>query len=223
MCYIALIDDNVKFQDMFCKMMEKEFNLEVKAFTSHKGEFEKEQSIRLIFMDINLGPFNGIDVAESLYLQNNNLNFIFITNYNNLVVNSQMPNVLDFVSKYHLKNQLIRVLKSKAVHQVLKPYYTCIGTTFYDYNRIQYLESDCHSLNIYIEDKVSNEHGKISSAAVELAAYNFIQIHRCYVVNLHKIVKIRGATILMDNGSVLPIGRKFSPSTMDCCKKLTLK
>jgi len=43
----------------------------------------------------------------------------------------------------------------------------------------------------------------------KLPAYDFIRIHKSYVVNRHKIKQVEGNQITLQSGDVLPIGKSF--------------
>ena len=50
----------------------------------------------------------------------------------------------------------------------------------------------------------------IRSLEVRLQRYNFLRIHRSYMVNLHWIRNIRGEEVTLLNGRILPLAKTRS-------------
>ena len=52
-------------------------------------------------------------------------------------------------------------------------------------------------------------YGSLSSIANELDAGIFVQVHRSYIINCNKIKSFVSKTLIMNNGEILPVGRKY--------------
>ncbi|AYN04098.1 hypothetical protein EAG11_07770 [Flavobacterium sp. 140616W15] len=48
-----------------------------------------------------------------------------------------------------------------------------------------------------------------TSIAKDVDSINFVQIHRLFIVNTHAIQSLTSRMLTMNNGEVLPIGRKY--------------
>lgn len=74
---------------------------------------------------------------------------------------------------------------------------------------IRYVESRRHYLVIRACSGTFRIRGKISEYAERLSHADFVQVHRCYVVNMRHIEVVRTNEVVFSDGERLPIGRRY--------------
>ena len=70
---------------------------------------------------------------------------------------------------------------------------------------ISYLKAAGNYVEINAGDKPHMVYGSLSELEERLADENFVRIHRSYIVNLDKILRINGREVHLNN-AVLPVG-----------------
>lgn len=77
-------------------------------------------------------------------------------------------------------------------------------------SELVYIKSDDHYINIFsLDGKKQFVRGKLSQVKLELPP-NFIQSHRSYIVNSNFIKQTSYSTIILKNGTRIPISRTYS-------------
>ena len=81
--------------------------------------------------------------------------------------------------------------------------------------QIIYIESFGHTITVHTSDKDYIGQNKFKDICKLLEAHGFIQCHKSYVVNMKYIDTIeKNLCVNMVNGTMLPIGRKYSTDTI---------
>lgn len=52
-------------------------------------------------------------------------------------------------------------------------------------------------------------YGSLSSVISQLDSFDFVQVHRFYVINRNKMFSVNPKTVMMSNWDILPVGRKY--------------
>ena len=78
---------------------------------------------------------------------------------------------------------------------------------------ILYLKSNAHFVDYYlVSGEIIHVRELINDAESKLSEHGFARVHRQYIVNVYKIQKLntsRYPEILLRNGKILPLGRKY--------------
>lgn len=153
----------------------------------------KENKFDIIFLDIDMPKVTGFDVAKAIREDFSKCYIIFISSHSELVYDSFDFQPFDFVRKTlneTLNEKLSQVVKKIVFHSkqneiiIFEDEYTRKYPI--PIRNIVYLESEKHYINYYIigEKHPFRLRGTIKGCEIELKKYDFIRIHKGYIVNL---------------------------------------
>ncbi|MEZ4883143.1 MAG: response regulator transcription factor [Chitinophagales bacterium] len=219
-----IIEDQPPAQRILKKYVGDLGYLELKGTFSDAIEamdFLKENAIDLIFLDIHLPKLSGIDFLKILPQAPH---IILTTAFSDYALESYELNVVDYllkpfsfqrfvkaVSKVPVKGQVGQGVESKLETQVpqelfIKSGYEYLKITIAD---IVFIKSDADYTEIYTPEKKYLASESLRYWLDKLGNNQFIQIHKSYIVNTSKIVKVSGNQIYCGKNTILPIGRAF--------------
>ncbi|HSC52872.1 MAG TPA: LytTR family DNA-binding domain-containing protein [Phnomibacter sp.] len=172
----------------------------------------------LIFCDIHMPSMSGIQLVKQLPL---NIMVIFTTAYSEYAVDSYELNAVDYLLKPINQKRFAKAIakaqeyfeflhtkdRSKEKYIFVRADFSLVKIPVAD---IVYIEGLADYLKIYIKDrKTIVARMPMKEMMEKLPATDFIRIHRSFIVPIHNIEAVRGATILMA-GKEFPIGRTFA-------------
>lgn len=227
MLRIAICDDDKWFVARLSELVNNEF----KKHTSDKLEIEKYVSSELmlthhkskpfevIFLDIDMPNMNGFDVAANISY--NDSYIIFVTNHPELVYDSFNFRPLNFIPKSNdsyftdklqsVVNQLFNEMKqNKSIIVENKD----IGRVALIIKEIYYIESSKHYVIYHSENYPPiTVRGNISDLEKEYAHYDFVRIHKSFLVNLKHVFNIdkNRDEIIFKHGKRLNMSKNYKP------------
>ena len=175
--------------------------------------FDQEKSFDLIFLDIELGCMNGVEAGRQIrkVLKNYNTEIVYISGkdaYDRQLFDIQP---LHFIPKPINPLTVIEDLKLAIERtQRLGGYFTYqkgYDTHKIPINEIIYFESLNRENRIVFTTGEDFFYGKLEDTALSVTKYQFVQIHRSYLINYNHIAILRYTEVVMSNGTVLPISR----------------
>lgn len=191
-------------------------NSAIKAF-----EILNTQTIDLMFLDIKMPHLTGIDFLKSLKSPPKT---IFTTAYRDFALESYDLEIVDYLLKPITFERFLKAidkftrLSSQVFPEVQKE------TIVSDYivvksgnkhhkivlNDILYIES----LKDYIQIHLVNDSKIISKYTLvdiekELISYNFLRVHRSYIINTSKITAFSTNDIDLNHNKEIPIGASY--------------
>lgn len=221
-----------------------EMHIEKFDFLNLKGKFMstnnaqnllKTQKIDLIFLDINLPGKSGIEFAKSLP---KDIGIIFTTANSEHAVEGFELEAADYLLKPISLERF-----SKAIHKYCKIqknnqqfeqltqaeteqpfiFVKCERKTLKLYlNEIDYFESQGNYLLIYTEDDCFKTYQSITEMMEKLPEGLFYRVHRSFLIALKKVIQFNSRSVTIRN-KVLPIGRLYSASTLNCLQSFVKK
>jgi len=185
-------------------------------------EYLKSESVDLIFLDIHLPKISGIDLLKTMpHLPP----VILTTAFPDYALESYEFDVVDYllkpfsfqrfvkaVSKVPLKNATGRPQGATENHP--SPPQELFIKSGYEHIRIAvddiiYIKSDADYSEIFTPKKKHLSSEPLRNWLEILDNHQFVRVHKSYIVNTSKIVKVLGNQIYMINEAVVPIGRAF--------------
>jgi two-component system LytT family response regulator len=183
---------------------------------------ETEETIDLLFVDINMPDMNGLDFVHSLRYSPL---VIFTTAYAEYALDGFQADALDYLLKpvgyadflrsaekaYRqyklLMNEKTPLSGSGMESLFVKSEYKMIQI---DIPSITHIESRSEYLRIYTDTASPvMTLGSLKSIEEKLPSGRFMRVHRSYIVNLQKIVAIERNHILLNNRIQIPIGEQY--------------
>ena len=220
-----IIEDQPPAQRILKKYIEDIGSLNLKATfpdAIQAMEYLKSEPVDLIFLDIHLPKISGIDFLKTVP---NPPHIILTTAFSDYALESYEFNVVDYllkpfsfqrfvkaVSKISLKNQSESISRTTENQRqprkeiFIKSGYEHIKITIDD---ILFIKSDADYTEIHTPQKKYLSSESLRYWLENLVQNQFVRIHKSFVINASKILKISGNQVYLDNEIVLPIGRAY--------------
>ncbi|MBA6156689.1 response regulator transcription factor [Tenacibaculum sp. S7007] len=183
------------------------------------NSYLKENSVDVIFLDINLPDVSGLDFIKTV---KNPPKIIITTAYPDYAVSSfELETIVDYLVKPFSFDRFLKAI-TKAEKRLNKKEETVerevillnIDKTIHKIflEDILYIESDRNYLTFFTENKKLTIIDSLKKWEESLNKKGFMQIHKSYIVNSKKIEKFTGTYVIISNYK-LPIGRTYKVKT----------
>lgn len=193
--------------------------------------FLQQNTVDVIFLDINMPGFSGIELLKSTTVKPL---VIFTTAYAEYAVESYELQVFEYLLKpikfsrfvqavnkakdfYLLKdNQLPKVSQESQIQSFKKNYLTVKADyKIYklNFDELVYIEGMREYVTFHMTSKKVVALASLRSLEENLPADQFVRIHKSYIVSINKIDALEGNQI--EIGSIqLPVGKSFKENIM---------
>lgn len=212
----AICDDEKEMLDSLREHIQNEAgiqNIEISAEEFLDGgkllKSHNENAFDVVFLDIDMPKISGFEVAENI-----NTLIVFVTSHDELVYSSLKFRPFRFIRKTHLKNELPETLSAVNVELSKRgagrkfPMKTKTGEVFLDTGDIEYIEIYGHWLRVSVFGSDALEcYGSLSTLEEQLAKFDFVRVHKSYLVNLKYIYSIKKSFIILDDKTAIPLSR----------------
>ncbi|MDC1107302.1 LytTR family DNA-binding domain-containing protein [Prolixibacteraceae bacterium] len=179
--------------------------------------FLKTEDIDIAFVDIEMPNLRGTDLIKSL---NVNTQFVMVTSYANYAIESFDLNVLDYLLKpvpFERFNRTIdRFLNLKDAEHVNNKHQ--LFPSFFIKEGDEYIKVEVKDIDFIegMKDYAKIQCGKsyylalktLKSLEETLSSYDFLRVHKSYIVPINKITQFNGRAIIIDTHSI-PVGLSY--------------
>lgn len=185
-------------------------------------EFLKSTAVDLIFLDVHLPKISGI---EFLKIMSNPPLVVLTTAFPNYALESYEFDVVDYLLKpfafKRFEKAVARAFERKSTvgepkkaqeALFIKSGYEHIKVTI---SEIVYIKSDADYSEIILTDKKYLSTKPLRHWEEQLAVYDFMRVHKSYVVNLSKVQKIATNRISLGGDIIVPIGRAYKETVLE--------
>lgn len=185
-------------------------------------DFLQNESVDLMFLDINLPKLSGISFLKSLARRPQ---VIMTTAYSEYALDGYELDVVDYLLKPFSFERFVKAVGKVrrnttvsilAETQSKKEHFIKIG---YEHVRIAfddiiYLAADGDYCEVCLAEKKHLSSEPMKKWIEILDQKDFYRIHKSHVVNIHKIIKLSGNQVHLIGDTVLPIGRTYREEFM---------
>lgn len=221
---VAVCDDEVDITTQMKKIIdeyafEKNKIATVEVYQCGKALLEAGQKFDVIFMDIDMNDksdANGIAIAKVIRETDKNVKIIFETNYTDYQNYAFSVHAFAYLVKpikreqiYHVLNEVIEYSKA----DLISPYLyisTTDGCRKFLVEDIYYFEYHNRQVKMVTKQETYFLKQTLSQIECMLGSYGFAMPHKSFIVNLMQVKCINGYTILMSDGSDVPLSQKKS-------------
>ncbi|OUS21615.1 DNA-binding response regulator [Nonlabens dokdonensis] len=245
-----IIDDEPKARKLLETLL-KEHCPEITSF-SHAEELEigveiiKEKKIDLVFLDIEMPKYSGLQILDFFENQIIDFQIIFTTAYNQYAIDAFKLSAVDYLLKpvdyMELKLAVQKAVSLKEQNAIttnlkeLKESFKKLSNTkialdvprgiiFINHEEILYLEADGMYTTFYLKNgnkelickPLKHFVDQLKGSAI------FYKPHRSYLINIQSIKefnKKEGGHLLMDNNKLVPISRDKREEFFSMIKEL---
>lgn len=226
MIRIAVIEDNPRDLEQIRSFLasyqqEHDLSFTVAAFKDPmKFLAEYRSDYDLVFMDIELPPFNGVEISRRLREIDSMVVLVFITNMEQFAVSGYEVDALDFVVKpinylrfSSMMNKALRAIARRSEKEILVRSASRIARL--RISQIYYVEIRDHLLIYHSSQGNLESWGKLSDVERELKDFDFVRCSSSYLVNLRHIISVDGDTVNIA-GDHIPISQRKRKAFYNC-------
>lgn len=230
MINVAVCDDNEVYLEKSVKFLKKEFSnytnkFRIQKFTNgnifmnehHNNPFD------IVFLDIDMPDIDGFEIAKKLRELNDNCLIIFITIHSELVYDSFDFQPFHFVHKNvtegftkRLKFVVEKIFNTIKQNEKIIINDRILGRHVVYLKDVMYIESNRHYAKYHINKQLETleKRENISDLEEQLCDFDFIRVHRKYLVNLNHIFNLdmNKDTVIFKQGFELPMSRNLKHS-----------
>lgn len=218
---IAICDDDKIISSYIEKIIlkySKRTHLEVDISVFFEGEelyryMELGHGFDLIYLDIEMKSMNGLEVGNKIrnIMQDHKTEIVYISGKDHYDRQLFAVQPLHFISKPIHPKKIIEVLKLAMLRANklggIFVYRKKTETYKVPIKDILYFESINREIRIITTNSEDNFYGSIQEIFEEVARYQFIRIHRSYLVNYNHISIFKYDEVIMSNDISLPISQ----------------
>ncbi|WP_417600415.1 LytR/AlgR family response regulator transcription factor [Owenweeksia hongkongensis] len=179
-------------------------------------DFLAKEKVDLIFLDIHLPKISGMDFLKTLA---HPPAVIFTTAFSDYAVQSYEMGVVDYLVKPFSFERFLKAVakvnsvsaQSASAADESHDFYIKSGYEYIKVNSedVIFIQSDMDYTEVNLATKKLLSPETLQNWEQKLASYNFIRVHKSYLINASKIEKIAGNQVFLSEGHIAPIGRAY--------------
>ena len=223
---IAIVEDDKQAQivlkDYLLKFMEEhKVNFSIDIFNDADAFLKiPSDNYSLVFLDIDLPGTNGMNAAEKLREQKNDIMIIFITSLAQYALKGYKVQAFDFIVKpfnyYSLEMSLNRALPILKTHtKTIVIAKTDRTKKIVNVEDLIFIEVINHTLYFHTTTETFTAIDTLDRYTKELQTDNFMLCNRCYLVNLKYVSGIKFNEVVLSDGHKLMMSRYKKQSFID--------
>lgn len=228
MIRVIICDDNIVFMNHFKEIVESSLSnytddFQISTVSNGKLLLAKhmESEFDIIFLDIDMPDISGFDVAKVLRDNNSRCFLIFITNHSELVYESMDFQPFNFIRKncgIPVEESVEKII-SKLIRHMRQNEKVILEDDISGRNAVYikdivFIESERHYVKYHIANKefpIKMRHN-ISNLEVKFEQYDFVRIHKRYLINFRFLSNIDGKRNELTLGQLnirLPLSKNY--------------
>lgn len=217
---VTILEDEAAHAAQLKQLLEKwskqnNISISIRHYLNDEYFFRKEyDEDELLFIDIELGVANGMDIAKQLRKDGFCGNIIFLTAFSEYVFDGYHVQALDY---------LLKPISQEKLEQCMKPilrnmegsyhvYRTKTETIKIPYNKILAFTSFKHYVDIItqLNDNEICYRQKITLKNLQnQLPKEFVRCHRTIIININKALKLTCKDITLSDNSVYPVSESY--------------
>lgn len=168
----------------------------------------------VMFLDVDMGTVNGIDVARETRKLHGDALIIFLTRFVEFSLEGYEVNAFRYLLKDNFEMRLSAYIKDalKALAQKRDSFVFLVNgeECVVKYQDIVYLESQLRMMCLHTADQTRENrfYATMEEMENELAPAGFLRIQKSYLVNMRCIKKLNYNQVLLTDGTTLPVSQK---------------
>lgn len=192
----------------------------IREFVSAEGflfVWEETNDFDILFVDIQMGEMNGVEMAEKVREKDGEIAIVFTTGITDYMGCGYEVAALHYLLK-PISMEKVGLCMDKVMQRRRKEAFVLVHgkeeTMKLAVSHISYVEARGHGC---VVETYTGSGGcsqteiteSISGMARQLQAHGFIRCHRSYLCRTESIRRIGKTELIMDSGSVIPVSRRM--------------
>lgn len=172
--------------------------------------YAEDETWDILLLDIEMGTMDGVSLAKRIRQKNEQVQIVFITGFPDFMAEGYEVSALHYLMKPVAKERLFAVL-DKAVgnlHRNEKQFAISFDrqTVLLPLGRITYIEAQRQYVAVHTDDREYRMKASLADAERGLDEY-FFRCQRSFIVNLRQVQRIGSSSVVLKNGTEIPISR----------------
>jgi len=183
-----------------------------------------EISFDLAFLDIQMKDMNGIQLAETIRQSDKNMMLVFVTSFSQYVLKGYDVAALHYLIKPLSAAKLLPVVDKAHMiwHSRMSDFLLVsdgTGQIKLPFDSIHYIAMFSHTAEIHT-DSAKYDLRKTAADLSDMLPAHFVRCHRSYIINLFKTDCVYKDSLILSDGTKLPISRNSSKQVGDAFLRL---
>ena len=222
---LAIIEDEQVHMELLAGYLEawsadREVTLNIIPFASAEAflfSWEEERDFDAIFVDIQMGQMNGMEMARRVRQKDEDIAIVFTTGITDYLAEGYEVEALYYLLKPVSREKLFMCM-DKVLHRGVREHFVLVQTkeetVKLPVERIMYVEARGHGCVVELCSRTGETwqtecQENISQMAQLLEGEDFVRCHRSYLCRVGSIHHIDRTEVVCDNGSRIPISRRL--------------
>lgn len=178
----------------------------------------EDPAFDVLFTDIDMPGTNGIQLALECRKQCADMILVYVSGREDLVFDTFQAQPFRFIRKRDLAEALPAIMPAvwdEYQHRQNRKmaFRSGADTVLIRPEKVVYIESVLKTQLLHTQDRTYELQSSLQKIMAQLDGHGFIQIHKSYYVNCRYIASVNRSSLMLDDGTELPIGRAFLRQT----------
>ena len=223
MVYVGICDDEEKCRiriKEFCDIFFKETGIDWNClFFANSEEVEKYngEKMMLLFLDIEMGEMDGLELLKRLEKQQKVWRVVFATSHVETAISAFGIRTLGFKVKpveYNDVKEMLEIALAESGENKIITVKTGNGEMGLSVDEIDYVEGYGNYSCVWKGDERIMVDGNIRCLEKKTVGTTIVRCHKSYMVNISKIYSIVAKEIRIDENKRIPLGRAYKQQTV---------
>lgn len=222
MIEIMIVDDNATFAESLAQKLKvspvwssKAMRIRCLTQEIEYRNLEQYNKCDILFLDIELGPISGMNLARQLRQNDCRMVLIFVTNYKEYAPEGYEVGAFRYLEKSEIDTKLYSYFKAaltlssdkKSSVEIL-----CESESIpISLQSLAYIESLGHEQKLHLCNaprEILTTRQTMKYLEEMLLPHGFLRIHKGFLVNMSYIVSFKSIGVFLSNGEELPVGAR---------------
>ena len=176
------------------------------------------EQIHLLFLDIEMEGVSGLEVMQKLRRNDRVWRIAFVSNHLEQRLDTIDIKTLVFLEKpvqYAGVAKCLNITIQESEKNKTVVFNSLVGKKSLREDEIYYIKAEIHYIDVFTRDEEIMCCDSFKECEQKLVDSAFVRIHRSYLVNMQHIKKLQSEEVLLDDGTKLPVGRRFHASVKE--------
>lgn len=185
----------------------------ISAFVSAENflfHYAEKRDHDILLLDIEMGAMDGVALAKRIRGENELVQIVFITGFPDFMAEGYEVSALHYLMKPVAGEKLFAVLDRAAQNLNKRARQLCISfdrqTELVPLGEITYIEAQKQYVAVHTDTREYRMKASLADTEKELDEY-FFRCQRSFIVNLRHVLRIGGDSVVLKNGTEVPISR----------------
>lgn len=195
----------------------RKINADIITYNNITDLINDLSTLSILFLDIEIGDVNRIDVVKEINKYVVDLSIIFVSNYDKYFINAFGVHAFDYIIKpmnhentFKVLNELFQMKPNLLNKESTMIFKTERGLLEFNLHEIIFFERNVRKVFLTTEQKQYRIIHDFKTIKEQMIKYGFYTPHKSFVINLSQINSFKNYEIYMKNGSIIPLSQKKS-------------